>query len=383
MNTRKKLIVCAFLFAAMSAQAQKTTIWHKAHAFITKPANIDTAFVSQHRVGFSLEVSTSLQQAGFDMKDDFNINLDDGTTIPCRTTYGLSENLCTKVGVGVGYGMLGFSYGFEVGHRSASKKRSLGFNIMGRVWGFDAKYFSISNPFTNSITMGEEGDEYYWGDQITKKDEAVLKNLSINGYYVFNNKRFAYPAAYKMGLVQRHTAGSWMVTARYMQGSLVNSPEAAYDSYNFLDCFSTLQASIGGGYSVNFVLWNKDATGPHSQGLRNVTLNLTALPVITLANYLKVTAYTYTEGQHTGEQVSKVWCYPMPNYIGSAAASLTLGRLYFSTQFTYNCYYFRSHDAVDVSQQIVFDDIQDIVDDAGFRGLFHDWLLKGSIMYRF
>ena len=208
---------------------------------------------------------------------------------------------------------------------------------------------------------------------------AVLRNITIDGYYV-NNKRFAYPAAYKMSLIQRHTAGSWMLTARYMQGSLYNSPEASMDSYNMVDCFNTMQASIGGGYSVNFVLWHKDPVGPRDEKLRNLTFNLTAMPMLTFVNYLKTTSYEYDESwQHCGEEVSKIWCYPMPNFIGSAAVSLTLGRIYISTQFTYNRFFFRSRDAFNTSQM----QFSEYLENFDFRGTFHDWTLKGLLVYRY
>ena len=377
----KKLVVIALLFfAAMSTHAQEVGFWNKINAFLTKPAVVDTAYVYQPKAGFSLGLFSTGQKAGFDVDVNFKVKYDDGTTLPCLSTYSLSENLCKKIGLDLGYGNVGFGYGLEVGPRSAQKKRSLGMNVKGKSWGVHVEYFSISNPFTTGIAIGEAGTEDYWEDQWTTEENALLKNFTVDGYFVFNNKRFAYPAAYKMGLVQRHTAGSWLVTARYMQGSLYNSPEAALDSYNLLDCFSTMQASIGGGYSANFVLWHKDPTGPRDQGLRNVTLNLTAMPMLTLANYLKTTSYAYdVEGHHTGDRGSKVWCYPMPNYIGSAAVGFTWGRFFFSTQFTYNRFYFRSRDAVDVSQL----NVPDYVDDIGFRGIFHDWMLKGLLVYRF
>lgn len=376
----KKLLVVASLFIAMTAQAQEAGFWNKVNAFLTKPAVVDTAFVYQPKASFSLGLFSTGQKAGFDVDVNFKVKYADGTTLPCVSTYSLSENLCKKVGLDLGYGNVGFGFGLEVGPRSAQKKRSLGLNVKGKSWGVHAEYFSINNPFTTGIRIGEEGDEGYFEGQWTTEESALLMNFTLDGYYVFNNKRFAYPATYKIGLVQRHTAGSWLVTARYMQGSLYNSPEAALDTYNLLDCFSALQASVGGGYSVNFVLWHKDPTGSRDQGLRNVTLNLTAMPVITLANYLETTSYTYdVEGHHTGDRVSKVWCYPMPNYIGSAAASLTWNRFFFSTQFTYNRFYFRSSDAVDVNQL----NLPDYVDDISFRGVFHDWMLKGLLVYRF
>lgn len=382
----KRLLTTIILLSAIaSLHAQDNTFFGKVNHFLTKPAVIDTSRIYQPKPCFSLGLFTTGQKAGFDVDVNFMINFDDNESLTGLSQYSLSENLCKKIGLELGYGNVSLGYSLEVGPRSAWKKSAFGLGIMGKSWGAKFNYFKISNPFISSLTVGQEGDEGYFHDEIITEEAALLKNFSIDGYYVFNNKRFAYPAAYKIGLIQRHTAGSWMLTARYMQGSLFNSPEASWDSYNMLDCFSTLQASIGGGYSVNFVLWHKDPIGPRDQGLRNLTLNLTAMPVITLVNYLKTTSYEYDlkdeilEINHTGERVSKIWCYPMPNYIGSAAISLTMWRFFFSTQFAYNRFYFRSSDAFDSSQM----DIPDYVNDLSFRGIFHDWILKGILVYRF
>ena len=363
-----------------SLQAQEITFWHKVNSFLTKPAVVDTMFIYQPKPCFSLGLFTTGQKAGFDTDVNFSIDMGDDGSFDGISSYSLSENLCKKIGFEVGYGNVGFGYGLEVGPRSAQKKSAFAFNIIGKSWGIRLNYFKITNPFISGLTVGNEGDEFYLHDEFVSEEMASLRDFTLDGYYVFNNKRFAYPAAYKMGLVQRRTAGSWMLTARYMQGDLFNSPEASWDSYNMLDCFSTMQASLGGGYSVNFVLWHQDPLGPRDEKLRNLTVNLTAMPVLTVFNYLKTTSYKYDEeGQYSGENVSKIWCYPVPNYIGSAAASLTLGRFYFSTQFTYNRFYFRSRDAFDASQM----NIPDYVDNLGFRGIFHDWMLKGLLVYRF
>ena len=381
----KKQLIVVLLFAALTAHGQEVTFWHKVNHMFTKPADVDTMVVFQPKAGFSLGLFTTGQKAGFDVDVNYMIDFANNERMAGLSQYSLSENLCKKIGLEVGYGKVSLGYSLEVGPRSAWKKSAFGLGIIGKSWGTKFNYSKITNPFISSLTVGQEGAEGYFHDEIITKEAAVLKNFTIDGYYVFNNKRFAYPAAYKMGLIQRHTAGSWMLTARYMQGSLYNSPEASWDTYNMLDCFSTMQASIGGGYSVNFVLWHKDPIGSRDQGLRNLTLNLTAMPVITLVNYLKTKSYEYgydeetSEVYSTGEKVSKIWCYPMPNYIGSAAVGLTMWRFSFSTQFTYNRFYFRSRDAFDVSQF----DLPDYVDDISFRGIFHDWMLKGILIYRF
>ena len=249
----KTRLFFVFLFAVVSAQAQEASLWQKVNYFLTKPALVDTSFVYQTDPCFTLGLFTTGQQAGFGVKTAFKVKYEDGSVLPCVSTYGLSENFCRKIGLDVGYGNVGFGYGLEVGPRSAQMKQSFGLNVVGKSWGLHFNYYSISNPFTTGIAIGNEGDFDYWEDEWTTEENALLRNLSLDGYYVISNKRFAFPAAYKVGLVQRRTAGSWMVTMRYMQGSLYNSPEAAFDTYNLLDCFSVMQASVGGGYSANFV----------------------------------------------------------------------------------------------------------------------------------
>ena len=361
-------------------QAQEITFWHKVNHFLTKPAPVDTTLIYQPKAGFSLGVFTTGQKASFDVDVNFMMDFGDGDRLTGVTQYNISENLCKKIGLEVGYGNVNLGYGLEVGPRSASKKRTFAFNILGRSWGVHLNYFKITNPFNSGLTIGNEEDEYYLHDEFTSSELAALRSFTVDGYYVFNNKRFAYPAAYKKSLVQRCTTGSWMLTARYVQGDLFNSPEASLDSYNLLDCFSTMQASVGGGYSVNFVLWHKDPVNHRDKGLRNLTVNLTAMPVITLFNYLKTTSYEYEEGHYSGkEKISKVLCHPMPNYIGSTAISFTFNRFFFSTQFTYNMFYFHSSHAFNANHL----DIPEYVDDLSFHGMFHDWTLKGLLVYRF
>lgn len=379
---KKHAILLITLFVSLTTlHAQKSSFWNKAESFLTKRDLVDSSFIYQPRNRFTLGVFGTGQQADFNANADFRIDDSyEGVALEGVSSYDLKERLCTKIGLEAGYGNFSLGYSLEIGRRSANKKRSFGLAFMGRAWGVRFNYFKITNPFTTGLTIGEVGDENYFHDEYTKEDEAELINFNIDGYYVFNNKRFAYPAAYKMGFVQRHTAGSWLLTARYMQGSIYTPPESVLGSYNIVDCFSTMQASVGGGYSVNFVLWHRDPTDLRDHGLRNLTINLTALPVLTLFNYLKTTSYEFDEhGDNTGESTTKLICYPMPNYIGSAAISLSLGRVYISTQFTYNLFYFRSNDAFNAKHMV----IPDYVDKLSYRGTFNDWTLKSLVVYRF
>jgi len=381
LTMKRHLPIFLLLFCSVSLNAQETTFWKKVNGFLTKPDKADSTFIYQPLKGFTLGVCSSGGKAGFDAKVDFRIdNYYDGAALEGVSTYALAEKLCKKVGLEASYGNFNLGFSFEIGPRSARKKNAFGLSFLNKAWGVHFNISKITNPFTTGLTIGNEGDENYFHHEYTTEEDAEMKSFSIDGYYVFNNQRFAYPAAYKFGFEQRRTAGSWLLTARYMQGSLTNSPEVSWDTYNFVDIFSTWQASVGGGYSVNFVLWLRDPTDLRDHGLRNLTLNLTALPVLTVFNYLKTTSYEYDDnGNKTGEATTKVLCHPMPNYIGSAAISLSLGRVYFSTQFTYNMFYFRSNDAFNAKHM----EIPEYVDKLSYRGSFHDWTLKGLVLYRF
>ena len=212
MNLKSYIILLPLLMIAGFCESQEVAFWNKINNILTKSAKIDTVLVYQPKAGFSLGVFTTGQKAGFDVNVNFKAKYEDGSTLPCLSTYGISENLCKKVGLDMSYGNTGFGYGFEGGARSAQKKRSFGLNIVGKSWGVHFNYLSICNPFTTGIAIGEKGSENYWEGQWITKEMAMLRDLSIDGYYVFNNKRFAFPVTYKVGLVQPHTAGSWMLT---------------------------------------------------------------------------------------------------------------------------------------------------------------------------
>ena len=76
--------------------------------------------------------------------------------------------------------------------------------------------------------------------------------LSANGYYVFNNRRFSYPAALSQSYRQRRSAGSWMLGLSLWGGVVSVARSEALTSQPF--DISLAQIAIGGGYGHNFVV---------------------------------------------------------------------------------------------------------------------------------
>ncbi|MBQ8937402.1 MAG: hypothetical protein IJ570_05000 [Prevotella sp.] len=50
----------------------------------------------------------------------------------------------------------------------------------------------------------------------------------------------------------------------------------------------TYQLSLGGGYSYNLVVLNREERGPHLRGFRNLTFNATLMPMVTMLSIDRV-----------------------------------------------------------------------------------------------
>ena len=342
--------------------------------------NIDSNYIYQPNQGFSLGMFTTIQQVGFDMKAKYKLSNEEATQVSCVLKYHLEESVSAKLGLELGYGKFALGYGIEIGPKNAYKRQTLGLNLLGKNWGLHFNFFNVSNKFTSSIAIGNKDDLDFFTDEITAAEPARLGYLFLDGYYVFNNRQFAYPATYKAGLIQRKSAGSWMVTGRYMEGFLHNSPEADHESYFMLSGFHSLQVAVGGGYSYNFVCWHRDPVELRDKGLRNLTLNLTLMPVLSLFNTLETASYEFDEeGNDIGNKLSRLFCFPSPNFISSSAISLTIDRFFISTEFAYNWFYFHSAHAMNPNNFSISTDVEDLT----FHGSFHNWNLKLLFTYKF
>ena len=387
MRTCKPLSLLLFLvFMAFSTQGQNVNdLIDMGKGYIDKHENIDTVYVYQFPARFSFALTSKLQMVGFFAYSDFKMF----EVIPATSMSYLGEGIYKKVGFEVGYGGTSLGYDVEIGRKSAEKRRAISLGTQKLRWGARISYFGIKNYIISDITVGEPGDEYYVEELETSTGLGKLRNLSLDGYWVFNHRRFAYTATNVMNVVQKHTSGSFMLTARFMWSDL----DTKEDLSGLFESYSAIQFALGGGYSANIVLWNRDEVNNDDRTVRNLTFNITLMPVISLVNYMQTRAYvaeinladsTYSESL----KKSDVWCYPTPNIIGSTALSLTWGRFYFTTQFNLNCFYFSSQGAIKEGKfdapNIYIEDIDtDVISDVNIYGILYNWTLSAKLFYRF
>ena len=119
----------------------------------------------------------------------------------------------------------------------------LGFRSYGRRFGFDITYQNAHN-FKGWYDWKGEHREV----TTTSEDVFKLRTLTVNGYYVFNRRRFSYPAAFSHSYIQRRSAGSFLLAASLQaQDGNSNAPDDQSSA------FKMTNIGIGGGYGYNFV----------------------------------------------------------------------------------------------------------------------------------
>jgi len=101
-------------------------------------------------------------------------------------------------------------------------------------------------------------------------DLLSLKTLHLNTYYVFNRRRFSYPAAFSQSYIQRQSAGSFLLgaSAQGQWGAVSADQEFEFKMANI---------GIGGGYAYNFV------------PARNWLLHISALPTFVVYSKTSLT----------------------------------------------------------------------------------------------
>ncbi len=390
---KKTFLLTVLFFSFFLGNAQKLDKYiEKGKAFIDKPENIDTTRIYQLPARFCFAIVSKAQMVGFFAYSDFNLNFvteDIGIRIPAEATSYLGERLCKKVGFEAGYGSVSFGYSVEIGQKSAKYKRSLSFGLSNLRWGARISYDGLSNYIVSNITVGKPGDIIYL-DTLEQSDGlGKLRSLTLDGYYVFNSKRFGYTATNTINVVQKHTSGSFMLAGRFLWSDL----DTKEDMGGLFESYGTIQFALGGGYSANIVLWNRNIVNNDDRTIRNITWNITAMPVISFVNYMQTRAYV----EHIDEQdniisselkKSDVWCYPSANLIGSTALSLTWGRFYFTSQFKLNIFYFSSQGAMNKNKfsapNLHYEGFtEDIISNVKVHGILYNWSFVGKLFYRF
>ncbi len=148
----------------------------------------------------------------------------------------------SKATLSLGVSYLGLSLSVAVNPAKLMGKYhdyELNFNSYGRRFGFDVVYHDAKNFKGWHDQDGMERIEL-------PDDKLSVKTLNVNAYYVFNSRRFSYPAAFSQSYIQRRSAGSFLLAASGM------GQRATLDWNQGMELKMT-NIGLGAGYGYNYV----------------------------------------------------------------------------------------------------------------------------------
>jgi len=136
--------------------------------------------------------------------------------------------------------------------------------------------FSLDASYQRSSSLS--GDVERNGPQRLEEGDVNMKVFNIAGYYVFNHRRFSFPAAFTQSYVHRRSAGSWLAGISYQGGTIKTTEDFRERHPEANDMrLSVGHLGIGGGYGYNLVLRKK------------WLLHLSLLPTFVVYNRNKIT----------------------------------------------------------------------------------------------
>ena len=134
----------------------------------------------------------------------------------------LSPDGQTKVGPYFGWRWLFFGYTFDIkniGFGSDGVKKEFDLSIYSSQIGVDLYYRRTGSDYKiREVDLKSDID-----DEIFEGMPFAGVNVGITGvsaYYIFNHRRFSYPAAFAQSTCQKVSCGSWMAGAGYIKNTL-------------------------------------------------------------------------------------------------------------------------------------------------------------------
>ena len=381
------LILLCFFFQSASAQEieiapqapsdtvkKSTGVIGTMQGLVTKFSptgkHYDSTYIYRPKPQWMVRLNGNIQQTGVIFYNDMHADYFEGgapTTemLDVGVKINMEEKVHYQMGVAVGWGGITAGWNWEIGRKSAEKNTSMYLAFKRNYYGLQLYYHNIKQKPNGTAWLvmdSEETGHIETGGFEAESDYAAnLKEIVVDGYYAFNRKRFAYTAVYSGSVVQRRSAGSWMLGAKYMWAKMKfdDKDDFAQTGYQMITGFTVQQGSVGGGYSYNLVALHRNPTGEHEKGLRNLTFNATVMPMLTLLNSITTHRRLYDrdeEGQiletYTDSKEHS-WGKIHLNYVAYVGGIFSFNRYSLRLEGHYNYFKFRHqdhHDEVTLSE---------------------------------
>ena len=232
---------------------------HRVDSFLSaryyREGVFDTTYITRPKTRWTL--ITRLNFSGMDIESK---GYDQGR----RFKSVMRANRKTTISLGASY--LGVALSLSLNPAQLAGKYhdfEINFKSYGRRFGFDVSYTDAKN-FEGWYDA--DGLPHY-----TLSDGTLaVKTLNANAFYIFNHRRFSYPAAFSHNYIQRRSAGSFLLAASFQW-------QHAFHDWDQDTKLRMTNIGLGAGYGYNFV--------PH----RGWLLHLSVLPTFILYSHTSMT----------------------------------------------------------------------------------------------
>ncbi len=292
------IAVLAFLSLPASAQDGPGLFRRLLDKFGQPTAGLDPNAVYQPAARWSFALTGDLRQAGTSQDRNFktamynldeygNLEIDE---IPVVINSSLRGSVDKAIGFQVGYGKLNLALSKRF-HGEGSNS-SFSFDYLSAGSGISVQYFKLSHEVAYDLIFGDESYPLYTIYSDVTNEPGQMRAFIVDAFYAYNQRTFAYSAAYKGNVLQRRSAGSWVFGGKLILSDFTIDPDEVIAAWSGGQARqSSAQVSFGGGYSLNLVALHRQPYGDKEKGLRNLTFNVTGIPMVTLFNQFAVTSY--------------------------------------------------------------------------------------------
>ncbi|WP_195252566.1 DUF4421 domain-containing protein [Hoylesella timonensis] len=219
---------------------------------------VDTNYVEPQHYKFTMMLQNT------NTYEKYRLENNEGQTIT------LAPSPSVKVGPFVGYQWIFLGYTVDLRNFNENKDRTeIDLSLYSSRIGIDLFYRKMGNHYyIRNLFINHHTDTKALEDLPFNGFQSSIKGFNL--YYIFNNKRFSYPAAFSQSTVQRKSAGSFLAGIGYTlhQTSIdigelnrlvkekiqfpsnhlaTNEPHIVFGDYRYTDF------SVSAGYGYNWV----------------------------------------------------------------------------------------------------------------------------------
>lgn len=191
---------------------KKNDLFHSIGRIFTKVFrgfnNIDTAYIEPQHYNYTVMLQNTYTYEAYRIKSE------SGQSFTFAPKPGI------KIGPYVGWRWLFLGYTLDVKHLDRSKKKTeFDLSLYSSMLGIDLYYRKTGDDYRiTDVRLGDNID-------VSKLINIPFSGLSVgikgfDIYYIFNHKRFSYPAAFSQSTRQKKSCGSWLTGVGYTSHSL-------------------------------------------------------------------------------------------------------------------------------------------------------------------